>query len=258
MNNSVQCRRLVGKTAIVTASTDGIGLGIAQRLGQEGANVVISSRKQKNVDAAVEKLKAKGLKVVGITCHVAKAEDRQKLYEHAEATFGGIDILISNAATNPTMGAVLDCEESAWDKIFEVNVKASYLLAKEVLPYFNKKNGGKIIFVSSVGGYHPSELLGAYSVSKTALLGLTKAAAIQLAKDNIQVNCLAPGIVQTKFADALTSSEVARSEALFRIPLNRFGTPSDMGAAVAFLASDDANYITGETIVVAGGMASKL
>ncbi|KAI4470395.1 dehydrogenase/reductase (sdr family) member 4 [Holotrichia oblita] len=259
MNDSVvTCQRLIGRTAIVTASTDGIGLGIAQRLAEEGANVVISSRKQKNVDAAVHNLKAKGLKVIGTTCHVAKGEDRQKLFKLAESTFGGIDILISNAATNPTMGPVLDCEESAWDKIFETNVKASYLLAKEVLPYLNKRNGGKIIFVSSIGGYHPSELLGAYSVSKTALLGLTKAAAIQLAKDNIQVNCLAPGIVQTKFSDALTSSEVARTEALLRIPLNRFGTPSDMGATVAFLASDDASYITGETIIVAGGMASKL
>ncbi|KRT78724.1 dehydrogenase [Oryctes borbonicus] len=250
--------RLLGKVAVITASTDGIGYGIAERLAKEGAKVVVSSRKQKNVDTAVEKLKAQGLNVVGTTCHVAKKEDRSKLFQLAESTFGGVDILVSNAATNPTMGGVLDCDESAWDKIFETNVKASYLLAKEVLPYLHKRKGGKIIFVSSIAGYNPMNLLGAYSVSKTALLGLTKAAAVQLAKDNINVNCLAPGIVQTKFAEALTSSEFARTEALSHIPLNRFGTPTDMGATVAFLASDDANYITGETIIVAGGMTSKL
>jgi dehydrogenase/reductase SDR family protein 4 len=180
--------------------------------------VILSSRKQKNVDDAVSKLQSEGLKACGLVCHVSKAEDRKKLFEEAQK-LGGLDILVSNAAVNPSMAPVLDvlkltfnspeltslfqCEEAAWDKIFEVNVKASFLLAKEALPLLRQKKCGRIIFTSSIGGFQPCEpfeALGAYSVSKTAVLGLAKAAAFQLARENITVNCVAPGIVETKFS----------------------------------------------------------
>lgn len=249
--------RLMGKVAVVTASTDGIGYGIAKRLAQEGAKVVISSRKQKNVDSALLKLKGEGLTVAGWTCHVSKEDDRKQLYCETEKLFGGIDILVSNAAANPSIGGVLDCEESSWDKIFDTNLKASYLLAKEVLPYLRKRKGGKIIFITSIGGYQPFDLLGAYSVSKTALLGLTKAAALTLATENITVNAIAPGVIKTKFAAAITEG-AAKDESLSRIPMGRFGTPEDIAGVAAFLVSDDAKFITGETIVAAGGMASRL
>ncbi|XP_022912558.2 uncharacterized protein [Onthophagus taurus] len=253
--------RLKGKVAIVTASTDGIGFGIAERLAREGASVIISSRKQKNVDEAVKKLKSEGLEVVGIVCHVGKAEDRTKLFDLAVSKYGGLDILVSNAAVNPTMSAVLDTPEASWDKIFEINVKAAYLLAQEALPHLRNRGKGKIIFVTSVGAYHPNQtfqLLGAYCVSKTALLGLIKAAAVQLASDNIQVNGIAPGVVPTKFAGAITTDEFARNESLSLIPMHKFGTPQDMGATAAFLASNDSDYMTGETMTVAGGMPSRL
>lgn len=198
-------RRLEGKVCVVTASTDGIGLAIVKRLGLEGAKVVLSSRKQANVDEAVKLLKSQGIKdVLGIVCHVAKASDRNKLFEETVKKFGGIDHLVSNAAVNPAAGPVLETEEGVWDKIFEVNVKASFLLAKEVKPYIQKRGGGSIVFISSIGGYIPNTVLGAYSVSKTVLFGLTKAAALECVKDNIRVNCVAPGVVKTRFASAVS------------------------------------------------------
>lgn len=198
-------RRLEGKVCVVTASTDGIGLAIVKRLGLEGAKVVVSSRKQANVDEAVKFLKSQGIKdVLGVVCHVAKASDRNKLFEETVKKFGGIDHLVSNAAVNPAAGPVLETEEGVWDKIFEVNVKASFLLAKEVKPYIQKRGGGSIVFISSIGGYIPNTVLGAYSVSKTVLFGLTKAAALECVKDNIRVNCVAPGVVKTRFASAVS------------------------------------------------------
>lgn len=214
-------KRLTGRTAIVTASTDGIGFAIAQRLAQEGAKVIVSSRKEKNVNEAVKSLAGEGLDVKGIICHVGKSEDRKRLFDEA-SKWGGLDILISNAAVNPEVGGVLSCSESSWDKIFDINVKSAYLLAKEALPLLKESKVGRIIFISSIAGFQPLDLLGAYSVSKTALLGLTKAAAVELAPYNITVNCIAPGIIKTKFSKALTSQEHVQQDILSKIPLNRF------------------------------------
>lgn len=256
--SKISSSRLQGKVAVVTASTDGIGYAIAERLGQEGAKVVVSSRKEKNVAKAVEQLTKSGLDVVGIKCHVASADDRKALFEKAVQKYGGVDILVSNAAVNPEVGGVLDASEAAWDKIFEVNVKCSFLLAKEALPYIRQRKNGSIVFVSSIAGFQPFSLLGAYSVSKTALFGLTKAASQDLAAEGIRVNCIAPGIVKTKFAAALHESESARDTALAQIPMGRFAQPPEIAGVCAFLVSDDASYITGETIVASGGMPSRL
>lgn len=250
-------QRLIGKTAIVTASTDGIGFAIAQRLAREGAKVIISSRKVKNVEEATKKLTGEGLNVTGLVCHVGKSEDRKKLFDQAHK-WGGLDILVSNAAVNPEVGSVLDCSESSWDKIFDTNVKASFMLAKEALPLLRNSGSGRIIFISSIAGFQPFNLLGAYSVSKTALLGLVKAAALQLAPENITVNSICPGLIDTKFSSALTQEGPARDTALSQIPIGRFGQPHDISGSVAFLASDDGAYVTGENIVIAGGMSSRL
>lgn len=172
--------------------------------------------------------------------------------------FGGIDILISNAATNPEAVAILDTSEEAWDKIFDTNVKASFMLAKEVTPFLRERGGGSIVFVASIAGLQPFELLGAYSVSKTALLGLTKSVSASLATENIRVNCLAPGIIRTKFASYLTENESVSEVSLMNVPMKRFGAPHEMAGVAAFLVSEDASYITGETIVASGGMPSRL
>uniref|UniRef100_A0A2A4JK89 Short-chain dehydrogenase n=1 Tax=Heliothis virescens TaxID=7102 RepID=A0A2A4JK89_HELVI len=250
--------RFKGKVAIVTASTEGIGYAIAKRLGSEGANVVISSRKAKNVEKAVNSLRSEGITVEGVVCHVANAEQRKNLFDVTKSKFGGLDILVSNAAVNPAVSPILETDEAVWDKIFEINVKCSWLLAKEAYPEIVKRGGGSIIFISSIAGYQAMEPLGPYSVSKTTLLGLTKAMANEIVHDNIRVNCVAPGIVDTKFASAITSSEAGKDKSLSIVPMKRFGKPSEIAGAVAFLASDDASYITGETIVTAGGAYAHL
>ncbi|KAH8324027.1 hypothetical protein KR074_007415 [Drosophila pseudoananassae] len=257
-SNIAPMKRLAGKVAVVTASTDGIGFAIAKRLAEDGAAVVISSRKQKNVDNALAELRKLNLNVHGLKCHVGEAQDRKQLFEETISKFGKLNILVSNAATNPAVGGVLECDEKVWDKIFDVNVKSSYMLAKEALPLLRQQKGSSIVFVSSIAGYDAFELLGAYSVSKTALIGLTKAAAKDLAPEGIRVNCLAPGVIKTKFSRALHEEEAANEAALSKIPMGRLGTSEEMAGVVSFLVSEDASYITGESIVAGGGMSARL
>ncbi|XP_060553516.1 dehydrogenase/reductase SDR family member 4-like [Ruditapes philippinarum] len=250
--------KLSGKVAVVTASTEGIGLAIARRLGQDGAKVMVSSRKQDNVDKTVSQLKSENLDVAGLVCHVGKAEDRTKLIEQTLSQFGGIDILVSNAAANPTFGPMLDTPESAWDKIFDTNVKAAFFLCKEIVPHMEKRGGGSVVFVSSFAGYTPMEFLGPYSVSKTALIGLTKALVPQLSSMNIRVNCVAPGVIQTKFSEQLWKNPAIKDMILQMIPMHRVGEPPEVAGLVSFLSSDDASYITGETTLVTGGIPGRL
>lgn len=251
----ITAKRFEEKVAIVTASTQGIGFGIAERLGLEGAAVVISSRKQKNVDEAVEKLKAQGIKVLGVVCHVSNAQQRKNLIEKTVQKYGKIDVVVSNAAVNPSTDPILETEESVLDKLWEINVKAAILLLKDAAPHLQK--GSSVILISSIGGYHPHASMAMYGVTKTALLGLTKALAADLAPDT-RVNCIAPGFVPTHFADFITNNDAVRKSIEENTLLHRLGTTEDMASATAFLASDDASYITGETLVVAGGMPSRL
>lgn len=249
---------LAGKVAIVTASTDGIGLAAAQALGKRGAHVVVSSRKQANVDKAVSLLRSENIQVTGTSCNVGIEQDREKLISLTLEKCGGIDILVSNAAVNPFFGNILDSTDEVWSKIFDVNVKASFLLTKQVVPHMEKRGGGSVLFVSSVAGYQPMPGLGPYSVSKTALLGLTRALAPELAHSNIRVNCVAPGIIKTRFSSALWQSEDVTNEFMKQLCIKRLGVPEDIGGVVAFLCSDDAAYITGETITVTGGINCRL
>ena len=257
-SSSSNMGKLSGKVAVVTASTDGIGYAIARKLGRDGAHVVISSRKQANVDQALEALKCENLSVSGLTCHVGVASDRQKLVDMVKKEHGGLDILVSNAAVNPYFGSILATPEAAYDKIFDVNVKATFMLIKEMVPLMECRDNSSITIVSSIGGFTPFELLGVYSVSKTALIGFTKALTPELAAKDIRVNCLCPGVVKTKFSGALWKSEAAAEAVMQQIPLRRLAEPDDCAGIVSFLASDDAKYITGENFVVSGGMNSRL
>lgn len=242
--------------AVVTASTAGIGLGIVRRLASEGARVVVSSRKQQSVEETVQELRGEGLQVAGIACHVGDKAQIQRLIQFTVETYGQLDILISNAAVNPASGPIMTMDDSAIQKVVDVNIVSAVLLAKAAVPHM--KRGGAIVFVSSYTAFNPSPPIAMYAVSKTALLGLTKALAEELGPDGIRVNCIAPGIVPTKFASALVSSPELAELNKSRTLAGRLGTPGDMAATVAFLASEDAAYVTGETIVVAGGMQSRL
>uniref|UniRef100_A0A9J8BIS1 Dehydrogenase/reductase (SDR family) member 4 n=2 Tax=Cyprinus carpio carpio TaxID=630221 RepID=A0A9J8BIS1_CYPCA len=250
-------QNLSGKVAIVTASTDGIGLAAAEALGRRGAHVVVSSRRQANVDKAVSLLRSKDIKVIGTTCNVGKAEDRDKLINMTIEQCGGVDILVSNAAVNPFFGNILESTEEVWDKILGVNVKASFLLTKlvggggDIILYYN------FFFFFFINKLYTGGL-GPYSVSKTALLGLTRALAPDLAHSNIRINCVAPGIIKTRFSAALWENEGVLEEFLKQTSIKRLGQPEDIGGVIAFLCSDEASYITGETITVTGGMNCRL
>ncbi|XP_007437370.1 dehydrogenase/reductase SDR family member 4-like [Python bivittatus] len=258
MRSAQAGRSLADTVALVTASTEGIGLAIARRLAQDGAHVLVSSRKQANVDRTVAELQAEKLSVSGLVCHVGKAEDRQRLVDTALERYGGIDILVTNAAVNPFFGSILDVPENVWDKILDINVKATALLVNLVVPHMEKRGSGSIVIVSSIAGYTPLPGLGPYNVSKTALLGLTHNLAIELASRNIRVNCLAPGLIRTKFSSALWQDENSEARILEALRIKRIGVPSDCSGIVSFLCSADADYITGETFVVAGGAPSRL
>lgn len=248
----------MNKVALVTGSTEGIGFSIAKRLAQEGAKVVISSRKQANVDKALETLRKDKLECHGLVCHVGKSQDRTKLVNEAVEKYGSIDIVVSNAATNPSFGPMFDIDEASWDKIFDTNVKSSFFLVKECLPFLQKKKGSSVLIISSVGGYTPFPLIAPYSVSKTALIGMTKAMAPQCAEMGIRVNCIAPGIIKTNFSRALWDGNEEQFEESSEFFMKRIGHPDEIAGTAAFLSSDDASYITGETIIVAGGVNARL
>ncbi|KAK9825936.1 hypothetical protein WJX74_000065 [Apatococcus lobatus] len=248
--------RLVGKVAIVTAATAGIGLGIALRLGQEGAKVVISSRRQANVEEALKKLRQEGIDCCGCVCHVGSGQHLQQLVKLTLDTYGGIDILISNAAANPASGPILETAVAAIDKILEINVRSPIILTKEVAKHL--KCGSSIVYISSYTAFNPAPPIPMYAISKTALLGLTKALAEELGPRGIRVNCIAPGVVATKFAASLIESKEGQKMVEEATYIKRLGRPEDIAAAAAFLSSDDAAYITAETLLVAGGMQSRL
>jgi len=251
-------KRFEGKVAIVTGATAGIGLAIAERLGQEGASLVICSRKQKNVDTAVQHLKQLGIRhVIGLALHVGTDAARGQLIDETVKAFGRIDVLVSNVANNPVMGPMMDVTtEDVWSKIMDINVKSHFFLVKSALPHMSK--GSSVVFVSSYAGYIGNPLLGVYSVSNTALLGLTRVLSRELAPSGVRVNCIAPGIIKTKFSEALWKADEVGEIALKDIPMNRFGSPDECAGVVAFLASDDASYVTGETVVAAGGIPARL
>lgn len=249
---------LANKVALVTASTDGIGFAISRRLAQDGAHVVISSRKQQNVDRAVVTLKQEGLSVTGTVCHVGKAKDRKQLVATAVNLHGGIDILVSNAAVNPFFGNLMDVTEDVWDKILDINVKATALIIKEVVPEMEKRGGGSVVIVSSIAAFSPFLGLGPYNVSKTALLGLTKNLAVELAPKNIRVNCLAPGLIKTNFSSVFWTDKAREDSVIESMRIRRLGKPEECAGIVSFMCSEDASYITGETVVVGGGTPSRL
>jgi len=242
--------RFQDKVCVITASATGIGLAIAEKFGKEGGKIVISSRDIKNVTAAVEKLRSQGITCEGVVCHVIK--DRKKLINFALEKFGKIDILINNAAVSTYMGPITDTPEAAYDKMLETNVKAAFYLVQEALPHL-KKTKGVVLFVASIAGYNPLPLLGIYGMTKTALISLTKSISMEVGGFGVRVNAIAPGIIRTKFAGAIVETEHAKNNSLGRV-----GETSDVSGPAAFLCSDEAAFITGETIVIAGGVQGRL
>ncbi|XP_015414934.1 PREDICTED: dehydrogenase/reductase SDR family member 2, mitochondrial-like [Myotis davidii] len=246
-------RRRVGRDeAVIAISALRIGFAISRHLAQDGAHVVVSSRKQQNVDQALAVLQGEGLSMSGTMCHVGKAEDRDQLVATALRHSGNVDFLVCVAGVNPYVGSTLGSSEEVWDKILNVNVKAPALLLSQLLPHMENRGGSSVVLVSSIGAYLPEARLGAYNVSKAAILGLTKTLSLELAPKDIRVNCLVPGVIDTAFSKVTFEDPDFWNHLKGCHGIQRVGQPEDCSGLVSFLCSPDASYITGESIAVAG------
>lgn len=248
---------LVGKVAIITGASKGIGESIARAYALAGARVVVNSRKQEAVDEVADAINAEntegGVSAIGVAGQVGNVADCQKIFDAAMTAFGRVDIIVNNAAANPVFGPVEQTDDRAFNKIMEVNVKAPFELAKLCLPVMQANGGGSIINISSIGGVSPENFLGIYSVSKAALISLTKVIAREWGQYNIRANVICPGLIQTKFSEALWANDKILQHVLTKVPLNRVGQPDEIAGLALFLASDSAGYCTGSVFMADGG-----
>jgi len=245
---------LSGKVALITGSTRGIGRAIAEELGGAGAKVVVSSRKADAVDAVRAELESAGLSVLGQACNVSRKEELQALVDKTIATWGRIDIVIANAATNPYYGPLTGLPDEAFDKIFANNLKSILWLAGMTLPGMAQRGGGSFIVIGSIGGILANTVIGAYGMSKAAAHHLVRNLAAEWGPKNVRVNAIAPGLIRTEFARALWENDERRAAREEVTPLRRLGEPRDISGVALFLASDAAAFITGQTIVADGGV----
>jgi len=246
---------LSGKTAVVTGASRGIGEAIARRLAQHGANVVVSSRKIDACEAVADAINMdEGRQAAyAVSCNISHKEELQRLVDETRAKWDAIDILISNAAVNPFYGPSSEMTDEQFDKILTCNVKASHWLSHMVLPDMRAKKDGVIVIVSSIGAFLGSTDIGAYNISKAADLQLARNLAVEAGPDNVRVNCICPGVVKTKFAEALWKDPKMEKMMTQKLPLRRFGEPDDIAGAAVFLAAPAGRWMTGQQIVIDGG-----
>lgn len=244
---------LTDKVALITGASKGIGEAIARIFAQYGAKVVISSRKQADLDELANDIKAAGGECTGIAAHAGEMAQLKLLVEKTVDTYGGIDILVNNAATNPVYGPSLDCPESAFDKIMQVNVKAPFELSKMVHPIMKARGGGSVINISSIAGHTPDPGLGIYSVSKASLNMLTKVLAKEWGQDGIRVNAICPGLIKTKFSQALWDNDKTLAHFTKRLPIARMGTVEEIAPMALYLATSASAYTTGGLFSIDGG-----
>ena len=245
---------LEGKVALITGASKGIGEAIARYYAACGAKVVINSRKQEELDKVAAGIISEGGECTGIAANAGETAACQLLVQQTVALYGGIDILVNNAASNPVFGPLVQCEEWAFDKIMNINVKAPFELCKLVYPIMKQRGGGAVINISSIAGVTPDPGLGMYSVSKAALNMLTKVTAKEWGADNIRVNAICPGLIKTKFSEALWHNEKWLNHFIKLAPLARMGTVDEMAGLALFLASDASGYCTGTLFTADGGV----
>ena len=244
---------LAGRTAVVTGGSRGIGLAIAEALLAAGAGVVIAGRKAPALSAAAQHLAPYGERLLTVSANVGEPADRRALVDAAVERFGGLSILVNNAAANPVYGKLEDTEPWAFDKIVQVNLAAPFELAKLALPHLTAGDRGDVVNVSSIGGLRPEPGLGIYSVSKAALNSLTKVMAREWGPRGVRVNAICPGLIKTDFSEALWSDERTAGHLVRNTPLQRIGAPEDIGAAVLALVTGAGAYMTGHVLVADGG-----
>jgi NAD(P)-dependent dehydrogenase (short-subunit alcohol dehydrogenase family) len=253
LNVSVFENSLSGKVALITGASRGIGQAIAESLAEAGAQVILASRKQDQLDRVAAQIQASGGEALAIATHTGDPEAVAKLLSHAKDAYGGVDILVNNAATNPHFGPILSAEDSYWMKTFEVNVLGYVHLAKACIDPMVSRGGGKIINIASIAGKTPLPGMGIYCVTKAAVLMLTEVLAAELAADNIQVNAVVPGFVRTRFSQVLWDNPQIYETIIKNIPQGRMADPKEIASAVLFLSSPASTFTTGAALVVDGG-----
>ncbi|HYZ32791.1 MAG TPA: SDR family oxidoreductase [Crenalkalicoccus sp.] len=245
---------LTGKVAIVTGASRGIGRAIAERMAEHGAKVVISSRKLDACQAVVEAIQARGGEAFAQACNIGRKEELQALVDATLARWGGVDVLVCNAAINPYFGPGAGIPDEVFDKMMATNVKSNMWLAHMCVPSMRSRGGGAIIIISSIGGYRGSTHLGAYAITKAADLQLARNLAVEWGPANIRVNCISPGLVRTEFARALWENPEIYRKRTRDTPLKRIGEPDEIAGAAVFLAAPAGSFMTGQSIVIDGGV----
>jgi NAD(P)-dependent dehydrogenase (short-subunit alcohol dehydrogenase family) len=243
---------LKNKVVLITGASRGIGEAVAMGLAQAGADLAIASRKLPDLERVAAGITKAGRKCLPVATHVGRLEEINNLVKKVVGEFGKIDVLVNNAATNPTMAQALDVDERAWDSIMNLNLKGLFFLSQAVARVMKEKGGGKIINVSSIAGISP-DLLPVYSISKAAVIMATKVMAMQWAQYNIRANCIAPGLTKTRFSEALWNNPDILKHAMALTPMGRVGEPEEMAGAILYLASDASSYVTGQVIAIDGG-----
>lgn len=241
------------KVALITGSTKGIGLSIAETYAAAGAKVVISSRKAEVCEAVANELREKGFEAIAKPCHIGDKAQLQDLVDTTLATWGKIDVLVCNAATNPVYGPLSELTDDAWDKIMDTNVKSTFWLCNMVLPGMADAGGGSVILLSSIAAIKGNDKIGCYGMSKAAEAALTRNLAVEWGPKGIRVNAIAPGVVVTDFAKALVEDPKRKAIVENQTPLRRLGQPIDIAGVAQFLATDASAYMTGQYLVADGG-----
>jgi 2-deoxy-D-gluconate 3-dehydrogenase len=243
---------LTGKVAIVTGGGRGIGKAISLGLAESGAKVMIAARTEAQIQAAADEIRAKGGDATARATDLTQSSQIDALVDAAVQTYGAIDILVNNAARS-FLRPLIDLREDGFDKIFDTNVKATFLLSRAAAKIMTTKGGGRIINITTVGAERGGPMMGAYHASKAAVKMLTMCMAVEWASMNVLVNAVGPGMTKTDFSRPIWSNPEIERQIVSRVPLGRLGEPEEMVGAVLFLCSDGAKYITGQTIYVDGG-----
>lgn len=244
---------LTNRVAIVTGASKGIGESIARALAEFGAKVVVSSRSQEAVDQVAKQFKEDGLEATGIACHVGREEQLERLVDETVKVYGGIDILVNNAATCPVYGPIQEATGLLFDKIMNTNLKAPFSLSNRCFSIMKERGGGSIINIASVEGLKPSTDIGLYSVSKAALVMLTKSQAKEWGRSGIRSNAICPGLIKTKLSAALWQQASTLNAFTKHLPSQRMAVPDEMAGLATFLASDASSYCTGGVYTADGG-----
>jgi NAD(P)-dependent dehydrogenase (short-subunit alcohol dehydrogenase family) len=243
---------LSGRVAVVTGASRGIGEAVARGLASHGAEVIVSSRKLEGCEAVAETIRSEGGRATAVPCHIGDMDALANLFERVGRERGRLDVLVNNAATNPYYGHILDTDLGAYQKTVDVNIRG-YFFASIFAGRMMRGQGGSIINIASVNAVRPGPLQGIYSITKGAVLNMTKAFARECGPDGIRVNAILPGLIRTRFAGALLADDAQLEHYIGTNPLRRVGEPADLAGAAVFLASDASSYVTGEFLVVDGG-----